>query len=93
MAKRAGRVRTGTGDKDNPFETPRDFIRERQRLMTQNELLWKKFGNLQFGPKGVDGMRNIAGSRPRAAQLNIKLQSQNANFIGMVDKWLKNLKS
>ena len=89
MAK-AKRVKKGT--EDDPFGNPSDFARERTRLKAQNELLWKKFGDLQFGPRNADGVRNPKGARPRAAGLNSQLQLKNAGMVGMVDKWFKLLK-
>jgi len=86
---KARRIRRGTGD--DPFSEPSDFARERARLRAQNELLWKKFGDLQFGPR-VDGVRNPKLARPIAAKRNAELQLKNSSMISQIDKWFKMLK-
>ena len=86
---RPRRIRTG---RDDDFNNPGDWIRERARLRSENLKLWKTFGDLQFGPKGVDGIRNIKLANPSAARANANQQLQNANIISQIDRYLKELK-
>jgi hypothetical protein len=83
----------GKKGKDDSFDNPGDFIRERHRLQEQNDKLWKKYGDLQFGPKGPDGKRIPKLARPEAARNNASIQMKNMGGINSISKWLKKLKS
>lgn len=79
-------------DRDNEFDNPGAFIREKHRLQEQNDKLWKKYGDLQFGPKNNDGVRMPGLARPKAARINASLQLKNMGSISSIDKWTKLLK-
>lgn len=87
---RARRIKTGTDDR--PIDTPGEWMKERARLREENEKLWKAFGDLQFGPRGADGVRNAKLANPEAARANAAQQLKNSNYISQIDKFLKNLK-
>ena len=79
-------------DRDNEFDNPGAFIREKHRLQEQNDKLWKKYGDLQFGPKGPDGKRIPKLARPEAARINAGIQLKNMVTIGGIDGFFKKLK-
>ena len=82
----------GKKGRDDSWNNPGDYLRERNRLQEQNDKLWKKYGDLQFGPKGPDGKRIPKLARPEAARINAGIQLKNMVTIGGIDGFFKKLK-